>query len=201
MTGHAHVEAVGTKPSSFAMRGGPGAGVGLCARFLLVCALSATALAESAAGLKWTAPAEWKPERPQAMRAATYSVPAAAGDTAPAECAVYFFGAGQGGPVQANLDRWKGQFTTRDGKPAAAQVATRTSHGLTITTIEAAGSYSGLGGPVPADTHVVQNYRLLGAIVEGRGGNIFVKFTGPDKTVAANRAKFQELLASFQPEK
>jgi len=114
---------------------------------------------------------------------------------------VYFFGAGQGGSVQANIDRWKGQFTTADGKPAAAQIGTRNSRGLTITTIEISGAYSGLGGPVAPAQHIVKGYRLLGAIVEGRGGNIFVKFTGPDKTVAANRAKFQELLASFQPEK
>jgi hypothetical protein len=60
--------------------------------------------AESAAGLKWTPPAGWKAEtgaRP--MRVATYIVESA-------ECAVYFFGEGQGGGIQANLDRWKGQF-------------------------------------------------------------------------------------------
>jgi len=40
------------------------------------------------------------------MRAATYTIVPAAGDTASAECVVYFFGAGQGGSVEANLDRW-----------------------------------------------------------------------------------------------
>jgi hypothetical protein len=177
--------------------------VPLCAGLLLVCAFAGGMYAESAAGLKWTAPAGWKPQGAQPMRAATYTVPASGGDTAAGECAVYFFGAGQGGPVQANIDRWKAQFSTPDGKPAAAQVATKTVRGLTMTTIEAAGNYSGLGGPLAAAQHAqsVNSYRLLGAIVESRGGNIFVKFTGPDKTVAANRAKFQELLASFQLEK
>jgi hypothetical protein len=33
--------------------------------------------------------------------------------------------------------------------------------------------------------------------VEGPGGNIFIKFTGPAKTVAANQQKFEALLASF----
>jgi hypothetical protein len=41
-------------------------------------------------------------------------------------------------------------------------------------------------------------YRLLGAIVEGPGGNVFLKFTGPMKTIAANQAKFEQLLTSFQ---
>jgi len=67
-------------------------------------------LAESVAGLKWTAPSGWKPETPRPMRAATYTVPATAPDSASAECVVYFFGSGQGGSVQANLDRWKGQL-------------------------------------------------------------------------------------------
>jgi hypothetical protein len=39
-------------------------------------------------------------------------------------------------------------------------------------------------------------YRLLGAIVEGPGGNIFFKFTGPAKTIAANQPKFESLLSS-----
>ena len=46
----------------------------------------------------------------------------------------------------------------------------------------------------------VHNYRLLGAIVEGPGGNVFIKFTGPGKTVEANRKAFDALLASFQKE-
>jgi len=162
----------------------------------LLCCLSATLLAESAAGLQLTAPAGWKagPQRP--MRAATYAVAAVAGDTAESECVVYFFGAGQGGSVADNIDRWTGQFTSPSGKPATAIVGKRTAHGVAMTTIDVAGAYSGLGGPM-AQSKPVPGYRLLGAIVEGPGGNIFVKFTGPSKTIAANKAKFDQLLASF----
>jgi hypothetical protein len=152
-------------------------------------------LAESAGGLRWTAPVGWKAGPPQMMRAATYAVPAAPGDTAASECVVYFFGAGQGGSVDANIERWKGQFTNA-GKPAAAVVSKRTARGIPMTTIDVAGEYSGLGGPLAA-SKPVPGYRLLGAIVEGSGGNIFVKFTGPSKTVAANKAKYDALLASI----
>ena len=133
------------------------------------------------------------------MRAATYTAAPAPGDQASAECGVYFFGVGQGGSVEANLDRWTSQFRSADGKPAAAKIAKRSARGLAITTIDAAGEYSGMGGPL-APGRPVPGYRLLGAIVEGRGGNVFVKFTGPAKTVAANAQKFEQLLASFQPE-
>jgi hypothetical protein len=163
---------------------------------VFVICLSVKALsAESAAGLHWTAPAGWKAGPPQTMRAATYAVDAAPGDTARSECVVYFFGAGQGGSVEANIERWKGQFTNA-GKPAAAVVSKHAAHGIPMTTIDVAGEYSGLGGPLAA-SKPVPGYRLLGAIVEGPGGNIFVKFTGPAKTMAANKAKFDALLASF----
>jgi hypothetical protein len=134
------------------------------------------------------------------MRAATYSAAAVPGDQARAECAVYFFGKDQGGSVDANLQRWSGQFTTTTGAPAPAQVATRTVRGLKMTIIDTTGVYSGLGGPM-GGSRPVPGYRLLGAIVEGPGGNIFVKFTGPMRTIGANQLQFEQLLASFQPEK
>ena len=56
-----------------------------------------------------------QPTRP--MRAATYRIPAAKGDTEGAELAVFYFGQGQGGAVDANVKRWVGQFQTADGKP------------------------------------------------------------------------------------
>jgi hypothetical protein len=167
---------------------------------VLVVMCAASLAAESAAGVQWTAPANWKAAPPQAMRAATYSIAPAAGDKASAECGVYFFGAGQGGSIDANLDRWRGQFLGPDGKAAPAKIAKRTSHGLSITTIDSSGEYTGLGGPL-SNGKGAPGYRLLGAIVEAPGGNIFVKLTGPAKTLAENQAKFDQLLASFQPGK
>ena len=162
----------------------------------------ATLLAESVAGLKWTTPVSWKIEEgTRPMRAATYTVAPAAGDTANAECVVYFFGAGQGGSVDANLERWKGQIVGSDGKPAEAKIAKRTVHDLPVTTIDSSGDYTGMGGPMAASKAVHNNYRLLGAIIEGPGGNVFLKFTGPAKTVAASQTDFEKLVDSFEKEK
>ena len=88
---------------------------------LLVCAammLTVGLVAESAAGLKWTDPPGWASQGSAPFRVVTYSVPAIPGSEK-AECIVYFFGPGQGGSVEANLDRWKGQFS-QNGKPAEA---------------------------------------------------------------------------------
>jgi hypothetical protein len=158
-------------------------------------------LADAAAGLKWTAPAGWKNEGSRPMRVATYTVGPASGDSESAECGVYFFGPGQGGTVEANLDRWKAQITGANGKPADAQIQKRTIHGLNVTVIDASGAYSGMGGPMAQPQAAKAGYRLLGAIVEGPGGNIFVKFAGPSKTIAANKLKFEAMLNSFEKEK
>lgn len=154
-------------------------------------------MAETVAGLKWTPPAGWKSTGTTSMRAATYPVAPAPGDKEGGECAVYFFGAGQGGTVQANVDRWQSQFTAPGGKPASAKVAKSTVHGLPVTTIDVSGAYSGMGGPT-GSAPAAAGYRLLGAIIEGPGGNVFIKFTGPAKTMAANQPRFQQLLDSFE---
>jgi hypothetical protein len=158
---------------------------------------SALVFAESVAGLKWTPPPGWKSSGTTSMRAATYPVAPVQGDHDASECAVYFFGAGQGGSVQANLERWGGQFKAPGGKPSTPKVAKINVHGLPVTTIDVSGEYSGMGGPT-GTAPVASGYRLLGAIIESPGGNVFIKFTGPAKTMAANHAKFQQLLDSFE---
>lgn len=135
------------------------------------------------------------------MRAATYSIAPAAGDSTGAECVVNYFGPGQGGGVDANIERWKGQVQGPDGKAAMAKVEKRTVRNVAITVVDTSGSYAGMGGPMAAASKAVPGYRLLGAIVEGPGGSVFFKLTGPAKTIAAQQKNFDQLLASIQLEK
>jgi hypothetical protein len=155
--------------------------------------------ADSGAGLRWTAPVSWKNEAQRPMRLATYSIPPAAGDSDAAECGVYYFGQGQGGSVEANLDRWIGQFAQPDGKPAKSVAKTdkKILHGLRVTTVDVLGTYSGMGGPMGQAGVAKAGYRLLGAIVEGPQGSVFFKLTGPAKTVAQNHPAFDKLLDSL----
>lgn len=128
------------------------------------------------------------------MRAATYAVPAAPGDREGGECIVSYFGAGQGGPVDANVKRWIGQF---EGGEKNAKTVKRNIHGVSVTTLDVAGSYSGMGGPMAPSKTVKPDYRLLGSIVEAPQGTVFFKFTGPAKTVAANKTMFEAMLNSL----
>ena len=159
-------------------------------------------LADSGAGIKWTAPANWKSEAERPMRLATYTIPPAAGDQDSGECGVYYFGAGQGGSVEANLDRWIGQFQQPEGKSSkdAAKIDKRTVHGLKVTVVDVAGAYTGMGGPRAPQGAPKPGYRLLGAIVEGSQGSIFFKFTGPAKTVGHNQGAFEKMIAGLAPQ-
>ena len=49
------------------------------------------------------------------MRVAQYKLPKAAGDSEDALLVVYYFGQGQGGSPQANIDRWIEQMKQPDG--------------------------------------------------------------------------------------
>lgn len=165
---------------------------------VLALALGVMVWADAGGGLKWAAPSNWKNDgttRP--MRAATYAVPATAGDKDAGECVVYYFGKGQGGGVEANLQRWTGQFKDASGQPVKNAVTKKkTVHGMPVTTIDVNGSYSGMGGPMMAAQAAKPGYRMLGAIVEGPEGSVFFKFTGQGKTVAANQKGFDAMVES-----
>lgn len=135
------------------------------------------------------------------MRAATYRVPRAAGDAEDGECAVFFFGAGQGGDVDSNIKRWIAQFELEGGKPAdkAARIGKETVNGLAVTRIDVSGTYLASAGPMaPRGAVRKPGFRLLGAIVEAPGGNVFFKFTGPARTVAQAQPQFEALVKSVK---
>ena len=159
---------------------------------LLLTLIALPAFADSAGGISWTSPATWKADAPRPMRAATYLIAPAKGDTDSAECAVFFFGEGQGGGIDANVDRWVGQFETTKAPVRKKEKLA----GFEVTTIEVDGTYaSAMGGPMGPKTPK-PGFKLLGAIVEGPKGNVFFKLTGPAKTVEGSRAEFLKLLKS-----
>jgi hypothetical protein len=158
------------------------------------------ASANGAAGLAWTVPSGWELAPARQMRVATYRVHAIAGDPEDAECAVYFFGAGQGGTVEANLDRWAHQFTSPSGQSPAqpAKMETRTINGLKVSTLAVSGTYLGAGGMMGQAEVKKPNFRMRAAIVEAPQGLVFFKLTGPLNTVASAEGDFTSLLGSVQ---
>jgi hypothetical protein len=152
-------------------------------------ALSAEGQKVTTAHLEFELPATWRREQPSSgMRLAQAVVP---GEAGPGELAVFHFGAGQGGSVESNFERWLGQVELTPGsQPARGEFA---AGAFQVSWIEAHGTLlpSGMGsGPTTPQA----GFRLLGAVVEGEGGPWFFKVTGPDATLEAERGAFLALL-------
>lgn len=159
-------------------------------------AAQAASAPNQAAGVTWTIPAGWEIAAPRQMRIATYRIHAIAGDPEDAECAVYFFGPGQGGTVEANLKRWSDQFSAPNGQ-SAAKLEKLIIAGLTVSTISESGTYLG-GGPMMGQQEAQKpNFRMEGAIVEAPQGLVFFKLVGPQNTVASANGEFKSLLQSL----
>jgi hypothetical protein len=156
--------------------------------------------ANSVAGLEWQTPAGWSRGEDRSMRVATYLLAAVPGDPEGGECAVYYFGRGQGGDVDANVERWIGQFEQPDGRKSAdvAVIDETTVNGLRVTTLEMSGTYTGAMGPMSGAKVEKPGFQMLGAIVEGPEGAVFFKLTGPESTIQATRPSFEELVQSVR---
>ena len=147
-----------------------------------------------AAGLRFDLPAGWQATAPQsAMRAAQVTISGSAG---PAELAVFHFGAGQGGGVDANLGRWQSQMEVGSGAEPKREFFE--TNGLAVTWIEIAGTLkAGQMGMGPSSAQ--PNSLLYGAVIEGPGGPWFFKATGPEGTLGPRRDEFLALLKSARP--
>ena len=101
----------------------------------------------------------------------------------------YYFGKGQGGSVQANVERWKGQF---EGGPNEVESAKLADGKIDFLHLE--GTF--LSGPPFAKKMPNKGYAMLGAIIAHEDGPVFVKLTGPKDEVAKAIVAFKVLVES-----
>jgi hypothetical protein len=151
--------------------------------------------------LRYTAPEGWVKEQPtSAMRVAQYKLPKAEGDGEDAALVVYFFGANQGGSVQANIDRWISQMQQTDGSAAKdkAKAETMTVNGLKVTTVDVTGTYTAEMAPGSGTMHNDANYRLRAAVIETPKGNYYLKLVGPAKTMGYWEQSVTAFVKSFE---
>lgn len=151
--------------------------------------------------LRWKAPDSWDGVQPSSsMRLAEYHAPGPDGSE-PAVMSIFFFGPGGGGGVDANIDRWVGQFSQPDGTPSAkaAKRSERQVNGMKVHLIDVSGTYSAGAAMVQGSAGSKENQRVLGAIVEAPGGLFFFKLLGPKVTMDKQEANFNAFVESFQP--
>jgi len=163
----------------------------LVALAAVLAAAALLAVEGSAGGVRWTVPARWQSAAAKPMRAATYTIPGAtAADNG--ECGVFFFGTGQGGGVEENLQRWAGQF---EGA-SAPKKSEKTVNGLKVHLIALSGTYLAPSGPMMQSQGKKPGWSLSGAIVEAPDGNVFFKCVGPTATIQKAQPEIDELLKS-----
>ncbi len=136
----------------------------------------------------------WTSKPPKnSMRAGEYQI-TPDGAAGPLTAVFYYFGAGQGGSVEANVSRWIGQF---EGKPETETKEHKFDGDKTVTIVSAKGTYlESMGGPFSGPKTPRPGYRLLGAIVPGNDAYIYVKLTGPANDVDAIAEKFTAFATS-----
>jgi hypothetical protein len=132
------------------------------------------------------------------MRTAEWRIPRVAPDREDGECFVITFGKGQGGSVDDNVNRWVQQL-----KPTTSTLdrTTRTVHGMTVTRVEIAGTYTAMAMPPMPASPPRPGSRLVGEIVETPTGTWFFKLTGPDATAKAAGKELDALVDSIRPSK
>lgn len=136
--------------------------------------------------LTWTAPADWKPKPPGAMRKGSFAVTGENGATA--DLSITAFPGDVGGEL-ANLNRWRGQIQLGPLQPADLAAATSRSerNGLTFIVVDF------------ANTSAASPQRILGAIVPFNGATWFFKLMGPDALVAQHKPAFLAFLETVRP--
>ncbi len=147
----------------------------------------------SAGGVTWPPPANWKEMAPKPMRIITYEIPSLDEGVEAGECAVFFFGKGEGGSIELNIERWVAQFEDA----TTPERSVKKMGDLKIHMVDLTGVYLAPAGPAMQSQGKKKDYRLLGAIVEAPDGLVFFKATGPASTIGTGKEDFDLLLGSL----
>lgn len=154
----------------------------------------ASAAPGSAAMVSFDLPEGWEERSPSSqMRAAEATIP---GEGGAGDLVVFYFGPGQGGGVEDNIQRWIQQMEVEPGtepERGSFEEGPLTIHHVTVhgTLLP---STMGSGPSTPQEDSM-----MMAAVVEGPSGPWFFKATGPETTLEGERDAFLEMLRSIEP--
>lgn len=146
--------------------------------------------------VKYPVPKTWIRQQPaNSMRLAQFGVPTVEGDKGRIEMVVSSFVGGGG--VQANLDRWKGQFDSIDGEAKIEKIEVEDA---TITTFDATGVFVFKEFPMQPKGELKPDWRMLAAIVELPDRDpYFFKLVGPKRSVGEQAESFERMFKECKP--
>jgi hypothetical protein len=149
---------------------------------------------------KLTAPEKWVKKEPKSKIVEfEYAAPATKGDNEDGRMTVMRAGGG----VDANIERWVGQFTQPDGKSTADRTkrSKKNVAGLEVHVVDISGTYKDQpGGPFGPSVNK-EKYRMLAAIIVAKDAQVFVKFYGPEQTIADNEKAFTSMIDGIDTSK
>jgi len=127
-------------------------------------------------------PDSWKQEKStSSMRLAQFVIPPLEGDKEPADLVLYYTGMGGMGPVDANIKRWVGQI---DPNGRTVKIFTGKSKKGKYTLVDGRGTYlKPIGPPIQRKSKPMPGAQMLAMILETEKGPVYLKLTGPEKTV------------------
>jgi hypothetical protein len=177
----------------------------VCAAFSTVAlaqpaAVDATPFTIARGSLSLEAPPGFERVRPRSGMVETEFTISSEGDAPAGRMTVM----GAGGSVQANVDRWAGQFIQPDGGTTQDKLTTKKLEvaGCHVTMVDITGTFLDQpGGPFAGGATVQRpDYRMLAAIVETpEAGTYFLKFYGPAATIGSHADGFRTMLEGMVP--
>jgi hypothetical protein len=157
----------------------------------------AATMALAGGKLSLKAPADWVAKPPQSpIIEYEYSIPAVKGDSNDGRLTVM----AAGGGVDANIERWYGQFTQPDGGSTRdrAKIKKFSVAGEDVHLVDLSGTYKDQRGPA-APAVERPKYRMLAAIIATKNaGNYFIKLYGPERTVTEQEAAFVKMVEGLE---
>jgi hypothetical protein len=129
----------------------------------------------------WTIPADWRQLPPSQFLLAEFSIAGTNGATAEVNVAEL---SGEGGGLEANVNRWRGQL----GLPPTSEILT--------TQLEVAGDKAEVADMNGTDAKTGKPVRLIGVIVPQNGQTWFYKLMGDEQIVAQQKDAFIKFIQS-----
>lgn len=147
------------------------------------------------------APDAWKSEEPKSRIVQyEFSAPKDAKEDSAARITIM----GAGGGVEANLDRWYGQFDQPDGSATKkkAKVENFDVAGHKVYYVDVTGTFKDTMGAGPFSGRAPkmrEDHRMLGAIIVTEElGQYFVKITGPAESLEKLSEGFKKMLKEMK---
>ena len=126
------------------------------------------------------------------MRIAEWALP---GD---AVCALFSFPGG--GTVDANFERWIGQFTLPDGGDVAASARRMSMNvrGVAVEFLQVAGTFHASNPAMNGPGETLPGHALLGAVFSVSPTPYFLKCTGPEAAIQQEAEALTAFVGSFE---